>query len=85
VKNPLTSDSFAKSGNSTFLKHVDSRIVGLTLLNALLYWPWRWLRVAYDAGDHHPQLVLVMTTLTLWAWWHLLAAVIHRFSGRLLK
>jgi len=85
VKNPLASGALVKSGNSEFLKRVDSRIVGLTLLNALLYWPWHWLKVAYDAGDHHPQLVLMMTTLTLWAWWQLLAAVINQFSRRLLK
>jgi hypothetical protein len=85
VKNPLISSVLAKSGNSGFLKRVDSRIVGLTLLNALLYWPWHWLRVAYDTGDRHPQLVLMMMALTLWAWWQLAAAIINRTGGRLLK
>jgi hypothetical protein len=83
VTNPLASGSPAKSGYSGFLKRVNSRIVGLTLLNALLYWPWHWLRVAFDAGDHHPQLVLMMMALTLGAWWQLLAAVINGISGKL--
>jgi hypothetical protein len=63
--------------------HIDSRIVGLTLLNALLYWPWHWLRVCYDAGNHRPQLVLIMMALTLWAWWQLLAAILNQINGRL--
>jgi hypothetical protein len=44
---PVKSD-----GHPSILRHLDSRIVVLTLLNGLLYWPWRWLRVAFDAGDH---------------------------------
>jgi hypothetical protein len=82
VKN-LASGSIAKSGGKGYLKHIDSRIVGLTLLNALLYWPWHWLRVSYDAGNHRPQLVLIMMALTLWAWWQLLAAILNRINGRL--
>jgi hypothetical protein len=73
----------AKSdGNPSILRHLDSRIVALTLLNGLLYWPWRWLRVAFDAGDHHPQLVLLMLFLTLWAWGQLLVAVLNRIKSR---
>jgi hypothetical protein len=60
---------------------VDGRIVALTLFNALLYCPWRWLRVAYDAGDHHPNFVLVMLAVTLWAWWQLLTAVLGKIRG----
>jgi hypothetical protein len=85
VKKLLASGSIAKSGSTGYLKRVDSRIVGLTLLNALLYWPWHWLRVAYDAGNHHPQLVLMMLALTLAAWWQLLAAILNRITGRLLR
>jgi hypothetical protein len=81
MKNPFASGSLAKSGNSGSLKPVESRIAGLTLLNAMLYWPLHWLRVSYDAGDHHPQLALMMTALTVWAWWQLLAAIISRING----
>jgi hypothetical protein len=84
VKN-LASGSIAKPGRTGYLNRVDSRIVGLTLLNALLYWPWHWLRVSYDAGNHHPQLVLIMMALTLWAWWQLLVAIFNRINGRLPK
>jgi hypothetical protein len=63
-----------------FLQPRDWRLLGLTLLNALLYWPWRWLRVAYDSGDHHPSLVLAMVVLTLWLWFQLLTSVIGRLK-----
>lgn len=81
MKNPSTSDSTGKSGRylSPF-KLVDSRIVGLTLFNALLYLPWRSLRSAYDDGIHHPDLVLIMMAVTLWGWWQLLTAVISRIN-----
>jgi len=59
---------------------LDSRLVTLTLLNALIYWPWHWLRVAYDAGNHHPTIVLGMLLLTLWLWFELVKAVIDRFK-----
>lgn len=82
MKNPSTSDSTDKSGaHLSLFKLVDSRIVGLTLFNALLYWPWRWLRSAYDAGIHHPDLVLIMMAITLWGWWQLLTAVTKRING----
>lgn len=61
-----------------FLRLVDPRIVGLTLLNACLWWPWHLLRVTYDAGDHHPGLVLGMLALTVWTWAQLMTAVINR-------
>jgi hypothetical protein len=80
MKNPVIPGSPAKSSHYG-LKWVDSRPIGLTLINALLYWPWRWLRVAYDAGDRHPELGLFMMALTLWAWWQLLTAVVHRING----
>jgi hypothetical protein len=81
VKNLSASDSPDKSCGRLSLKLIDSRIVALTLFNALLYWPWRWLRSAYDAGIHHPDLVLVMVALTLWGWWQLLLAVMRRINN----
>ena len=76
------SSSHVKSdGHPSFPRQLDSRILVLTLLNALLYWPWRWLRLASDAGEHHPQLVLLMVLLTLWAWGQLLVAVLNRIKG----
>jgi hypothetical protein len=60
---------------------LDSRLVALTFVNALLYWPWRWLRIAFDDGDHHPVLVLGMMLLTLWLWAALVEAVLDRFKG----
>lgn len=60
---------------------LDSRLIALTLVNALLYWPWHWLRVEFDAGDHHPTIVLGMLLLTLWLWSELVKAVIDRFKG----
>lgn len=83
MKSPLASGYLAKSDRSGFLRRFDSRILGLTLLNALLYWPWHWLRIAYDAGDHRPQLVLMMAIFTSWAWWQLLVAIINWISGKL--
>ena len=59
----------------------DSRLVALTFANALLYWPWHWLRIAFDAGDRHPMLVLGMMLLTLWLWAALVEAVLDRFKG----
>jgi hypothetical protein len=56
----------------------DDRLIVLTLINALLYWPWHWLRLAFDAGDHHPDLVLGLLLLTLWMWFELGKAVIAR-------
>lgn len=76
LSSPLNSD-----GRPSFRSHWDSRIVVLTLLNALFYWPWRWLRLAFDAGEHHPQLVLFMVFLTLWAWGQLLVAVLNRIKS----
>ena len=81
MKNLSASDSPDKSWGLLSLKLIDSRIVALTLFNALLYWPWRWLRSAYDAGIHHPDLVLVMVALTLWGWWQLLLAVMRRINN----
>lgn len=57
---------------------LDSRLVTLTVLNALLYWPWHLLRIAFDAGDHHPTIVLGMIILTLWMWLELAKALIVR-------
>jgi hypothetical protein len=77
----LSSSPLKADGNPSFLRRVDSRIVVLTLLNALLYWPWHWLRVAFDAGEQHPQLVLLMPFLTLWAWGQLLVVVLNRIKA----
>jgi hypothetical protein len=77
----LSSSALKSDGHPSILRHLDSRIVVLTLVNGLLYWPWRWLRVAFDAGDHHPQLVLLMLLLTLWAWAQLLVAVLNRIKS----
>jgi hypothetical protein len=52
------------------------------LLNGLLYWPWQWLMVSFDAGNHHPELVLVLLFLTLWVWWQLIVAVFDRSADR---
>jgi hypothetical protein len=59
----------------------DARLVLLTFLNALSYWPWHWLRVAFDAGDHHPNLAFGLLLLTLWLWYQLVMAVVDRFIG----
>ena len=67
---------------SALFRHVDSRIVALTLFNALLYWPWRWLRHDYDAGIRHPTLVLLMMAVTALAWWPLLKAIANQLKGR---
>jgi hypothetical protein len=83
MKDQLTSASLAQCCNTAFRKRLESRIVGLTLLNAFLYWPWHWLRASYDAGNHHPQLVLMVAALTVSAWWQLLAAILNRINGRL--
>ncbi len=80
LKNPLVSRLLA-NGHSAFLAHVDSKIVGLTLLNAFLFWPWHWLKAAYDAGERHPQLVLGMMALTSWTWWQLLTAIVKRVTA----
>jgi hypothetical protein len=58
---------------------LDARLALLTFINALLYWPWHWLRVAFDAGDHHPNLVFGLLLVTLWMWLELLKAVTGRF------
>jgi hypothetical protein len=60
---------------------LDARLVVLTVLNAFLYWPWHWLRVSFDAGDHHPTLVLGMMLLTFWMWSELAKALINRFKA----
>jgi hypothetical protein len=60
---------------------VDVRLLVLTILNALLYWPWRLLRQAFDAGNHHPNLVLGLLLVTLWMWIELCKAVTARFKG----
>jgi hypothetical protein len=65
---------------SSLLRSVNFPIPGLTLLNASLYWPWHWLRVAYDAGNHHPHLVLALLALTVWTWWQLIAAIARRLG-----
>jgi hypothetical protein len=62
------------------LKNIDLRIVVMTLLNALLCWPWHSLRVAFDSGYHYPKIVFGMTIVTLWVWYELGKALIVRFS-----
>jgi hypothetical protein len=59
---------------------VDGRLITLTLLNALVFWPWIWLRNAFDAGDHHPNLVFGLLLLTLYLWIQLARAVTDRFK-----
>ena len=81
MKNPSASDYPDSSGERPSLRLIDSRIVALTLFNTLLYWPWRWLKSAYDAGIHHQDLALVMMGFTLWGWWQLLIAVTRRING----
>ena len=84
MKNPSTSASSHKAGAPS-VNLVGSRIVYLTLFNALLYWPWRWLRSAYDGGIHHPNLVLLLMAATLWGWWQLLTAITRRIKGKCTK
>jgi hypothetical protein len=82
VKHLSTSDSTEQSGGRpTSFKLVDSRIVGLTLINVLLYWLWRSLRSDYDRGIHRPDFVLFLAAATLWVWWQLLPAIASRISG----
>jgi hypothetical protein len=82
VKHLSTSDSTGQSGRRpTSFKLVDSRIVGLTLINVLLYWLWRWLMSDYDRGIHRPDLILSLAAATLWVWWQLLTAIASRISG----
>jgi hypothetical protein len=81
----LSSSPVKSDGHPSFMRHLDSRIVVLTLLNGLLHWPWRWLRVAFNAGEHHPQLVLLMRFLKLWAWGPLLVAVLNRIKSQQLQ
>jgi hypothetical protein len=59
---------------------VDLRPIVLTILNVLLYLPWHFLRVAFDAGDHHPNLALGLLVLTLWMWFELCTAIVSRFK-----
>jgi hypothetical protein len=59
---------------------VDFRLIVLTIINVLLYWPWHLLRVAFDAGDHHPNLALGLLLLTLWMWFELCTAILGRFK-----
>jgi hypothetical protein len=59
---------------------VDIRLLVLTILNGLLYWPWRWLRLALDAGDHHPDWVFGLFLLTGWMWFELWKAAVARFK-----
>jgi hypothetical protein len=82
MKNLLTSDVSTRSErrHPSVLSHLDCRIVVLSLLNGFLYWPWHWLRIAFDAGDRHPQLVLILLALTIGAWWQLLGAILHRIN-----
>jgi hypothetical protein len=77
----LSSSPVKSDGHPSILRHLDSRIVVLTFLNGLLYWPLRWPRVAFDAGDHHPQLILIMLFLTVWAWGQLLVAILNQIKG----
>jgi len=80
-KNPLTPPSLGKFRvRFAILSYLGARLVRLTLLNALLYWPWHWLKVDYDGGIHHPLLVLGMLVLTVWTWSQLLATVVSRFT-----
>jgi hypothetical protein len=59
---------------------LDLRLVVLTTLNVLLYLPWHFLRLAFDAGDHHPNLALGLLILTLWMWFELYTAILSRFK-----
>jgi hypothetical protein len=63
-------------------KSLDSRIVVLTVLNSVLFWPWHWLRVEYDAGNHHQELVLALLALSVWSWWQLIATILERFKEK---
>jgi hypothetical protein len=62
------------------LQNIDLRIVVITLLNALLYWPWHLLRMAFDNGYYYPKMVFGMAILTLWMWFELGKAFVVRFS-----
>jgi hypothetical protein len=65
----------------TSTRLIESRIVALKLFNALLFWLWRWLRSAYDAGFQHPDLVLSMMGLTLRGWWQLQIAITSHINN----
>jgi len=82
VKTSSRSDATDNSDKRpTLLKLIDSRIVGLTLMNVLLYWAWRWLRHMYDRGIDRPDLLLFLVAATVWVWWQVLLAIASRFSG----
>jgi hypothetical protein len=52
----------------------------LSIVNFLLFVPWYRLRVAHEAGDDYPPIVIGLATLTLWTWSQLALAVIARFK-----
>jgi len=57
----------------------DWRLPLWTIVNIFLIWPWYLLRVAFDSGEHHPDLVFGLSVLTLWTWWQLISALLERF------
>jgi hypothetical protein len=84
VKHHSNTNSTDASGEHRHaLHHINPRIVELTLFNALVYWPWAWLRNAFERGIHHSDLVLLLTAVTLWGWWQLLDAIAHEVRLRI--
>jgi hypothetical protein len=57
---------------------LDLRLATLTILNIGLIWLWHMLRVAYDAGIHHPWRVFGLIVLTLWTWLDLARTLMSR-------
>jgi hypothetical protein len=60
--------------------HLDSRLAALTLLNLLLYRAWYLMRQAFDAGEHHHAMVLILMVLTLLMWIGLIRTVVDRIN-----
>jgi hypothetical protein len=58
----------------------DTKLATLSILNFLLFIPWYQLRVAHEAGEDYPVLVIGLAALTVWTWSQLILLVIVRFK-----
>lgn len=76
----IKSRSHYPPSHRSWYRSVDWRMIGLLVLTAVALGLWRWLRIAYDAGDHHAIVAATLVVPTIWLGWQLLRILIDRLK-----
>jgi hypothetical protein len=61
-------------------KSAQRKLMLLTAFNLALFLPWYALRLAHDAGEDYPVILIILAGLTISTWWQLLSELVRRLG-----